>query len=123
MKYLIILLALLLPVDAHSRDNHESWYVDHTCDGTTNVRLSDGTVVDCMVNDYVFEYDFANKWYEAIGQALHYSNVSGKKAGVVLIIENDREIKYFTRMVSVIEKFKLPIYVYARGKDSMVGVR
>ena len=49
----------------------EEFYVEQTCSGEIEVRLPDRTRVDCLTNEYAIEYDFSNKWAEAIGQALH----------------------------------------------------
>lgn len=67
--------------------------------GTSEVMLYDRTKVDCILPEYAIEFDFANKWSEAIGQSLYYSYVTNKKAGIVLILEDkDRDIKYLSRL-------------------------
>lgn len=55
--------------------------------------LSDKTRVDCLTDKYAIEYDFANKKYEAVGQALHYAVMTGKQPKVVLIIDKKYEKK------------------------------
>jgi hypothetical protein len=57
----------------------------------------------------VVEVDFASKFYEAIGQALYYSLQTGKKGGIVLILEDKSDYKYWLRLNSVIQHFNLPI--------------
>jgi hypothetical protein len=69
----------------------------------------DGTRTDCLTDVYAIEFDFARKWYQAIGQSLHYSLQTGKKAGVVLIIEKSADLKYWGRLKNVIDEFSLPI--------------
>ena len=45
------------------------------------------------------EFDFANKWAESIGQALHYQYMTGRKGKVVLILENpQKQMCYFKRV-------------------------
>ena len=45
---------------------------------------------------HAIEFDFAEKWAESIGQALHYSFMTGKRAKVVLILENpEKQMCYF----------------------------
>ena len=39
---------------------------------------------------YAVEFDFAEKWAEAVGQALYYALKTGKKPAVVLIMEDPR---------------------------------
>ena len=55
--------------------------------------------VDCLTDKYAVEFDFANKWAESIGQALHYLRMTGKKAKVVLILEDPKkEMVYYHRV-------------------------
>lgn len=58
---------------------------------------------------HAVEVDFVPKFYEAIGQALYYSLQTGRKGGIVLILEKKGEYKYWLRLNSVIEHFKPPI--------------
>jgi hypothetical protein len=45
-------------------------------------------LVDCLTDECVIEFDFSNKWAEAIGQSLYYANQTGKKADIFLICKN-----------------------------------
>lgn len=93
----------------------EKFYQDSWCleqGGITGVYLPDGTIVDCVTGSNAVEVDFASKFYEAIGQSLHYSTQTGKKAGILLIIESPRDEIYHERLKHVIEQFELPIEVY-----------
>ena len=85
----------------------EAWYVEQSCNGRVEVRLSDRTRVDCLTDEYAIEYDFTHKWAEAIGQALHYSLMTGKSARIVLIgSQGDAGYK---RAKDVIDFYELPI--------------
>jgi len=67
--------------------------------GKAEVILYDKTRVDCILPEYAIEFDFANKWSEAVGQSLYYSCITGKKAGIVLIIEDMvKDRKYLSRL-------------------------
>ena len=62
----------------------------------------DYTRVDCLTDTHAVEFDFANKWHESIGQALHYSVMTGKRAKVVLILDNPREqFIYYQRLEKI----------------------
>lgn len=76
------------------------------------VVLSDRTRCDCLTESHAIEFDFGNKWAEAIGQSLHYSLQTGKRAGIVLILERKKDYKYWIRLVLVIEHFNLPIDIW-----------
>lgn len=93
MKAFIFLL--LLPFAAIAMP--ESYYSEAFCQelgGVEELVLEDRTRVDCAVNGYVIEVDFAKKWYEGVGQALHYATVTGDKPAVALIIGEGEERFY-----------------------------
>lgn len=71
--------------------------------------LADMTRADCVTEEYAVEFDFGSKWAEAIGQSLYYSLQTGKKAGVVLIIESKKDYKYWIRLNTTIDQHHLPI--------------
>ena len=100
---------------AGRRMHHEKWYQENYCIGESEVTMPDRTRCDCVTATYAIEYDFANKWCEAIGQSLHYALQTGKRAGIFLIIEKSKDRKYLDRLNSVIEQYNLPITVWTVG--------
>ena len=118
-----ILLILLSSSFAATADqaHDEKWYVNDWCSGTGQVEfiLPDRTRCDCLTDTHAIEFDFASKFYEAIGQSLYYSMQTGKRAGVVLIIENKADYRYWERLNSVIEHHQLPIDTWATGAGSL----
>ena len=59
---------------------------------------SDYTRVDCLTKKHAVEFDFANKWTESIGQALHYGLMTGKKPMVILILDcPEKQMVYYNR--------------------------
>ena len=89
LKKLFILLLLfvlqystpLLAKQLHS----ESYYQEIFCtqkNGQSEVTMEDRTRCDCIFEEdgieYATEVDFAKKKYQAVGQALHYSRMTGK---------------------------------------------
>ena len=96
---------------AHSeRYYQEAWCEVH--EGETEVVLPDRTRIDCLTTRYAIEFDFAGKWAEAIGQALHYGRCTGRIPGIVLIIEKETDHKYTERIKRVKEEFELPIKIW-----------
>lgn len=93
----------------------EKYYQEIWCSengGTVEEVLSDGTRADCSTDTHVIEFDFGKKWAESLGQSLHYSQQTGKRAGIVLILgKNGR--KYMEALKSTIERFSLPVDVWA----------
>ena len=83
----------------------EAAYVAAWCvaqGGQVEVRLRDGTRADCVLQRYAVEADFANKWYEGIGQAAHYAQLLQKRPGVLLILEQPDDCLYLARMCAVL---------------------
>lgn len=52
--------------------------------GATEKRVEGGRI-DVLTDQYAIEVDFPHKWHEGLGQALHYSNVSGKQGMLAII--------------------------------------
>ena len=94
------------------RKHSEKWYQSKWCHengGRKEVVLADKTRCDCLTNTHAIEFDFGDKWAEAIGQSLYYSLQTGKKAGIVLILESSGDYRYWIRLNSTIKHFNLPI--------------
>jgi len=113
---LFILLALGAGVLAFAGHLHsEKWYQERWCSeagGQVEVVLQDQTRCDCLTRTHAVEFDFAAKWAEAIGQSLYYSLMTGKRAGIVLILESEPDEKYLTRLDRAINAYHLPIDVW-----------
>ncbi len=80
--------------------------------GTVDAHLSDGTECDCLTGEHAIEVEFSQKWYEAIGQSLHYGKLTRRPAGIALIMREADDEKYFRRMMETIEYYHLPITVW-----------
>jgi hypothetical protein len=51
----------------------------------SEVTLDDGSRCDMVSDTHAWEVDWAPKWAEGVGQSLHYSSLTGKRPGVVLL--------------------------------------
>ena len=97
VKVIAILCLIFLPATVHGREHPEKWYQEKWCGargGQMEVVLPDRTRVDCLLPDYAVEVDFASKWAECAGQSLHYSRMTRRPPGCVLIIERGKDNKY-----------------------------
>ena len=119
-RILILFLLLIIPlsVNAKSPKGHifyEKEYQNHCCslnNGTVEYRLPDKARVDCVTDNYAVEFDFTNKWAEAIGQALFYANELNKKPGIVLISEKgNKDLKYINRVKKIADKFGITVWI------------
>jgi hypothetical protein len=83
---------------SHNEASYQNaWCSAHK--GILEYENKDYTRVDCLTATQAVEFDFANKWAESIGQALHYQLMTGKRAMVVLILENpQKQMVYYNRV-------------------------
>lgn len=105
-KIILALLALILtniPIFA-GRFYNEAYYQNLWCErwnGITEYKLPDHTRVDCLTKNYAVEFDFAKKWAEAVGQSIHYGQMTGKKPAIILIIEQPKDFAYYHRLKKI----------------------
>ena len=93
--------------------HNEASYQNAWCSahgGVTEYENKDFTRVDCLTATNAVEFDFANKWAESIGQALHYQLMTGKRAKVVLILEDpQKQMVYYKRVKALAQKYNFDV--------------
>ena len=77
--------------------------------GEVEYRLPDGTRVDILTDCLAIEVDFAKKWYEAVGHAAHYSRLTNRPPGVLLIVRDKTDEKYVSAAKSAINKIQVKV--------------
>lgn len=124
-KATLLALALLLPAPAEAAHRYqEKVYQGWWCaerGGVIEVIQEDGTRVDCLTTTHAVEFDFAAKWAEAIGQALHYGRTTGKRGAVVLILEDGKDVDYWARLVADIYHYQLPVDLWTVTAGDYLG--
>lgn len=98
---ILLILALSCPVlAAGSHEHPERWYQERRCAprGQMEVVLADGSRCDCLT--------------EAIGQALNHAAQTGKRPGIVLILEREGDERYMERIRTVDRAFGLGVTVW-----------
>lgn len=103
----ISLLFLLFGFNTRAQNNSlfEKDYthaIQNLISGQTEVVIPGGRV-DLVTDEVAYEVEWANNWKEAIGQSLWYGLNTNKKPGIILIIENQKEYKYFIQLNSALE--------------------
>ena len=114
MKKLLLLLILSISSFSSYAIENEAYYSEKFCnekDLSSNGEEITSSYPDCLTDTHVFEFDWAEgmKVYEAIGQSLYYSSVSGKKPGILLLIRKENSEKHIEKVRRVIEAFELDI--------------
>ena len=110
----ILLILLIIPATAIAGRLHpKRWYQERWCAKYfDNGEVSVSDQYDCLSEKYVIEFDYADLWYESIGESLHYALQTGRQAGIVLIMEKDSDMKYWIKLKKTIEYYHLPIDVW-----------
>ena len=108
MKYVILIL-IFIPKCVWAMSERD-YQIAH-CQGVLEYRLDDGSRVDCLTDEYAIEYDFANKWAEAVGQALYYAEKTGKKPAIVLILKNDKQKKHLPKAEVLCNKYDIKLEI------------
>lgn len=98
---ILLIVFYALPVCAKhlypEKKYQEYWCNKHN--GQIEYKLNDGTRVDCLTDTLAVEFDFAPKWSECVGQAVHYGTKTKRTPACVLIIENrQKDVKYLKRL-------------------------
>jgi hypothetical protein len=106
-KFLFALIIIITSFQSFAES--ERYYQEKHCKGTLEYLLSDRTRVDCLTDTHAIEYDFSRKWHEAIGQSLGYAFETNKRAGIVLIVEKQKDYKQWIKLNSIIQHYNLPI--------------
>lgn len=114
MRHAVIILSLafFLPGLAFAR-TPERAYQEEWCareGGVVEYTLPDKARVDCLTDEYAVEVDFASKWAEAVGQSLYYAERTGKRPGVLLILENEGGSRHLERLALLAKKFGIRVW-------------
>lgn len=110
------LLFVLIVLSLQAKHLHkEKVYQEYFCSkfgGITEYRLEDKTRVDCLLDEYAIEVDFAPKWAESIGQSLYYASQTSRKAAVLIIMEDmQQDKKYLQRLENVSKQHDIDIWI------------
>jgi len=89
------------------------WYRDTWCtehSGQTDVLMeADRMSCDCLTETHAVRVEFGPDWTRAIGFALHYSLQTGKRGGIVLVLDHSKDYRHWIRLNALLQEYKLPI--------------
>ena len=106
-KFLTIVLLFICIVSGYSqkekmKEADYSNYIQTLIGGEREVYVSGGRV-DLVTEEHAFEIEWANKWKESIGQALWYAVQTTKKPGIILILKDASQYKYFIQLNTALD--------------------
>ena len=110
---IVVFVTLIVSPSANAAERD---YQIANCKGKVEFVLPDRTRIDCLTETHAIEYDFGKKWAEAIGQSLHYAMHTGKRAGIVLIVDPANNGRFEKRLKAVVEHYGMPIDVWTVSK-------
>lgn len=110
--FVLVLLTNIIEAKHLRKEKVYQKYFCQQLGGIIEYRLKDKTRVDCLLDDYAIEVDFAQKWAESIGQSLYYASETSRKAAVLLIMEDEKkDLKYLRRLKSVSQFHNIDIWI------------
>jgi len=126
MAALVFWMSISAAPAAPKRAHLEKWYSDALAEqlpgSKREARMRAGTRCDVLATHHAIEVEFADKWYEAVGQAFHYSQQTGRVPAIALIIEMPADEKPLRLLRAAISWQQLPIRVIVLrpfGADSL----
>jgi len=119
ITFTVIIASLLTAYSVHAaRVHHEKWYQEQWCqeqNGQMEKVLDNGTRCDCLTDTHAVAMDFADNWSNAVGDSTQYSLQTGKRAGIVLILESPNDKKLWQKLINFVVQSENPIDVWVVG--------
>jgi len=100
--FFFVLLLVSLSVSAQERESDYQKLIHQALGGKREVAVESG-YVDILTETHAIEVEFANKWKQAIGQALWYGLQTEHKPGIVLVKEYASDQKYVIQLGAALE--------------------
>ena len=113
MKTVITFFIILTPLSLLCGDEKEEVRrLAPKYNAEIEVRQWDATRIDMVTETHAIEVDWAPKHYQAIGQALYYATVSGKKPGIILLVKSQaEEQRHIFRCQTVCAKYGITLWI------------
>ncbi len=109
----VFIIFFLQNLSVFAKEFNERYYQNQWCgrwNGKQEVRLVDFTRIDCVTKNYAVEFDFAKKWAECFGQAVHYADLTNKKPACILILENHKDFIHYYKASPTFKKHNVTLW-------------
>ncbi|MBF0530742.1 MAG: tetratricopeptide repeat protein [Deltaproteobacteria bacterium] len=103
---------------AARREHPLEWYRQAWCqkqNGQADFRMIEGNDCDCLTASHAVAFEYADRWAEVIGRSLDNARQTGRKPGIVLVMETKDDQKYQVNLRTTVEAFKLNINYWFAG--------
>ena len=108
-----IIIALFITLNLYAKEKD---YVEKYCNGQKEYKVNNARI-DCLTDFVAYEFDYASKWYEAIGQSLYYGILTQRESGIYLIVRDDKDYKYIGRAKLVCDVYEIRLIVIDERKN------
>jgi hypothetical protein len=82
-------------------ENEHADFIQTLIGGEREFSVESGRI-DLLTDEYAFEVEWANKWKDAIGQAVWYGLQTNKKPGIILLLKSKEDYKYYIQLNSAL---------------------
>jgi len=115
-RHILIIIFLLLGVcsQAQLTKQKEVYYqilFAKEINGKREVVLPDLARVDIVTDTFAIEVEFADNFYEGIGQSELYSIELNKKAGILLVVNGNTEDRFIKKLLTVAAKKDITVWL------------
>jgi hypothetical protein len=113
LLYWIFPVLMFFPGYSLAQWHNEKYYqtvIATQMEGKAEVSFPDRIRVDIITKNYAIEVEFADKWYQAVGQSLYYGIKTGLLPAIVLIMKKDVDTLYLNRLRQVAALHKIKIF-------------
>ena len=105
MKFYLVAFLCLSAISVDAQRISEATYanlINQTLRGEREHKVTSGRV-DILTNEYAIEVERADKWKQSIGQALWYGLQTSRQPGIVLILEEPADYKYYIQLNTALD--------------------
>ncbi len=116
VPFVVLCVALMLPPSSGAEEDKRT-HLDTFCHGEKDMRLYEGSTVDCVQEGHAIVVAYAPDWAKAIGRSLFYSAVTKLSPGILFIMRSDEDLVFSNRLYTPIREHDLRIKVWLRWED------
>lgn len=123
MKKALLLFTLLLVGvmtfgQVRQRETYYQQKFAEVINGNREFVLEDRTRVDIVTDTHVIEVGYGEKWAESIGKSLHFEGMLNKQAGILLVIDMEKEERFLDRLMGVAAKYGIDVWIWNWTDDT-----
>jgi hypothetical protein len=104
-------------------ENEHADFIQTLIGGVREYSVESGRI-DLLTDEYAFEIEWANKWKDAIGQAIWYGLQTNKKPGIILLLKSKENYKYYIQLNSALTyanlNERIVVFLYPNDFEELI---